>query len=69
MRALVLVAAEHAVGVAPEHELAVEDGERERRVVGHLLARYSGYHSSLQSTQGGDGLGEKEGQISLPYEV
>ena len=44
MRAPVLVAAEHAVGVAPEHELAVKDGERE----------------------GGDGLGEKEGQISQP---
>jgi hypothetical protein len=39
VRAPVLVAAEHAVGVAPEHELAVEDGERERRVVGHLLGQ------------------------------
>ena len=39
MRAPVLVAAEHAVAVAPEHELAVEDGERERRVVRHLLGQ------------------------------
>ena len=28
---------EHAVGVAVQHELPVEHGQRERRVRGHLL--------------------------------
>lgn len=37
MRAPILVAAEHAGGVAVQHQLPVEHRERQRGVVGHLL--------------------------------